>query len=383
MISNQKKIIFAISDTGGGHRSAAAAMIATIDVEHDIQCTIVDLLQATAFPGLKQAPEIFDYCSINHLWLSNLLFRKTNSIKRINALTRMIYFHCRHHLEELFARLQPDMVIAVHPLVIGLLHLIRKMSNATWPIITVVTDLVTIHASWATPGADLYLVPTQEAFSSLLKYGIPNNRIIHTGFPIHPKFTLQKSLQSQARQELGLKVDGFMVLLTGGGIGAGNMREYINTIKKECPDTQLLIVTGKNKQLYNELLNTNKMSDTIHIYGFINHMEILMSASDVIVSKAGPGTIMEAITLKRPLVITEAVGIQETGNINYVINNCFGYYAPTPHLACKAINEIAKNHWDTTTIYSEDSFIKNGTLRISEIIQYQLTETTSTIVRGA
>ena len=210
--------MFAISDTGGGHRSAAAAIIAALDPEYQAQCSIVDLLRATGFPGLKQAPEIYDYCSINHLWLNNLFFRKTNSIKRINALSRLIYFQCRQQLERELEKIQPDMVVAVHPLVIGLLRMVRQRSKATWPIITVVTDLVTLHASWATPGADLYLVPTQEAFHSLVKYGIPGNRIIHTGFPIHPKFTSSQMIQSQARSELNIELDRFTVLMTGAAL---------------------------------------------------------------------------------------------------------------------------------------------------------------------
>lgn len=385
--------MFAISDTGGGHRSASAAIIASIDPEHHAQCIIVDLLRATDFPGLKQAPEIYDYCSINHLWLNNLFFRNTNSIKRINALTRVIYFQCRQYLEKHLATIQPDIVVAAHPLVIGLLRLIRKTSNATWPIITIVTDLVTIHASWATPGADLYLVPTQEAFHSLLKYGIPINRIICTGFPVHPKFTHNSLTQSQARNELGIKLDQFTVLITGGGVGAGNMGEWVSTLERECKDKQLMIITGNNKDLYNELIKRKNTSNSIHVYGFVNNMETIMAASDIVVSKAGPGTIMESITMKRPLIITQAVGIQETGNIDYITKKGLGYYCPAPKIACEKINEIARKTRGNAPIYSNDNLATNGSMRIADIIHCQLDETQSIptpdteenykIVRGA
>ncbi|MBC7884006.1 MAG: galactosyldiacylglycerol synthase [Saprospiraceae bacterium] len=372
MITIPKKIMFAISDTGGGHRSAAAAIIAALEPKYSVQCTIVDFLRATGFPGLKQAPEIYDYCSINHLWLNNLFFRKTNSIKRINALTRMIYFQCRQQLEQELDNIEPDMVVAVHPLVIGLLRMLRQNSNATWPIITVVTDLVTLHASWATPGADLYLVPTQEAFHSLVKYGIPGSRIIHTGFPIHPKFTSNQVVQSQARTELNIELDRFTILMTGGGVGSGNMREWVSTLEQECSDKQILVITGNNKQLYNELMNSPNVSDRLHVYGFVNNMETMMSASDVIISKAGPGTIMEGITTKRPLIITEAVGIQETGNIDYTIKRRLGYYCPVPKAACKIINEIAMQVHDDDKLYTHEEIITNGSMRIADIIFDQL-----------
>jgi len=369
-----KQIVFAISDTGGGHRSGAAAIIAAMENQDNIKCTIIDLLRATDFPILRQAPKIYDYCSRNHLWLNNLFFRNTNSINRINTLTKMVFFRSRRRIESELAHTSPDAVVAVHPLVIGLLKLARRSSGATWPIITVVTDLVTIHASWATPGADLYLVPTREAMRSLLKHGIPASKIIYTGFPVHPKFIDNKLSQQQARASLGLEADRFTVLLTGGGVGAGNMAEWVTALKEECGDKQILVVTGNNKQLLSELQQQNTPPGRVKVYGFVSNMNVLMAASSVVVSKAGPGTIMEGVTMRRPLIITEAVGIQETGNIDYVLKNNLGYYCPTPAQACKAINEIGLKTFDDT-VYSSTAIAANGSGNIAGTILEHLSGT--------
>jgi UDP-N-acetylglucosamine:LPS N-acetylglucosamine transferase len=367
MASKPTKIMFAISDTGGGHRSAAASIIAALDKEPSIQSTIVDFLRTTNFPGLRKAPEIYDYCSKNHVWLNNLFFKKTNSINRIKALTNIVYFQSRYSIKQTIANSKPDAVVAVHPLVIGLLHQTRKASRGTWPIIAVVTDLVTIHASWATPGADVYLVPTQDAFQSLIQYGIPYSQIIYTGFPVHPKFRDFPISKQQACGELGIKSDAFTVLLTGGGVGAGNMRDWVHTLKAQCPDKQILVITGNNKELYNELKKSNSRFDGLHVYGFVDNMEKLMAASDVIVSKAGPGTLMEGVTMKKTLIVTEAVGIQETGNIDFITKNQLGYHCPTPKEACKRINEIADSASYGNLTYKDVSAI-NGSQNIADII---------------
>lgn len=372
MSSIPKKILFAISDTGGGHRSAATAISAAIKLNcYDATCIITDFLRATKFPGLEKAPEIYDYCSRNHLWLNNLFFKKTNCINRVNKLTKMVYLQSRQHIEHELSVTQPDVVIAVHPLVIGLMQLARQRLQAKWPIITVVTDLVTIHASWATPEADLYLAPTVEAAISLLRYGVPSHRIVITGFPIHPKYQPDKLSQNQAQVELGLTPGRFTVLLTGGGVGAGNMSEWINALETQCADKQILVVTGKNKDLYNELKNKNN-SGFMHLYGFVDNMEVMMAASDIIVTKAGPGTIMEAATMNRPLLITEAVGIQETGNIDYVRHNQLGYYCPVPDLACRTINEIAARGRDGDEFANHKNAITNGSEHIAKIILRQV-----------
>lgn len=370
MSSFPKKLLFAISDTGGGHRSAAAAISAAIKLNYDATCTITDFLRATKFPGLEKAPEIYDYCSKNHLWLNNLFFKKTNSINRINALTKMVYLQSRHHIEHELSITQPDAVVAVHPLVIGLMRIARQRLKAKWPIITVVTDLVTLHASWATPGADLYLAPTVEAANSLLRYGIPAQCIVNTGFPIHPKYETGRLTQSQARKELGLKSNRFTVLLTGGGVGAGNMGEWVSALGTQCADKQILVITGKNKDLHNEL-NSKNNPGYVHVYGFVDNMEIMMAASDIIVTKAGPGTIMEGAAMNRPLIITEAVGIQETGNIDYVRRNQLGYYCPNPDLACKVINKVAAKALDGDKYVNYQTVITNGSVHIAEIILQQ------------
>ncbi|MHC1746590.1 MAG: glycosyltransferase [Negativicutes bacterium] len=372
MSSIPKKIMFAISDTGGGHRSAAMAIIAALEKKYEVTCSTVDLLRATKFPVLKQAPEIYDYCSKNHLWLNDLFFRNTNSVSRINALTKIVYFQSRHHIEHEFLNTQPDIVVAVHPLVIGLLRQVRKASNATWPIVTVVTDLVTLHASWATPGADLYLVPTQEAFHFLVNHGISSSTILYTGFPIHPKFVHKNLTQEQVRKKLGLASDRFTVLLTGGGVGAGNMGDWVTALETQCPDKQILVVTGNNNQLYNELMLRRNSSHYTNVYGFVNNMETMMAASDIIVSKAGPGTIMESIAIGRPIIITEAVGIQETGNIDYVLKNNLGYYCPTPFEACGVINAVGKKVLNNSHVYRNETVITDGSMLIADTVMTKI-----------
>jgi len=366
-----KKILFAISDTGGGHRSAAMAISAAINITDTASCTTVDFLRATRFPGLEKAPEIYDYCSKKHLWLNNLFFKKTDNVRRINTLTKMIYLQAGQHIERELAEIEPDVVVAVHPLVIGLMRLARERLQAAWPIITVVTDLVSFHASWATPGAEWYLTPTMEAANLLAKNGVAIQRIVHTGFPVHPKFAQARLTQTQARNELGIESDKFTVLLTGGGVGAGGLGEWVIMLEKQCADKQILVITGNNKTLYNEL-KSKRMPRHVTIYGFVDNMEVMMAASDIIVTKAGPGTIMEGVTMKRPLIITEAVGIQEIGNINYVKQNQLGYYCPSPGLACKTINEIAAQPFSNRNYPENRGIITDGSSRIAAFILQQM-----------
>lgn len=55
--------------------------------------------------------------------------------------------------------------------------------------------------------------------------------------------------------------------------------------------------------------------------GFVNNMEEWMHASDVIITKAGPGTIAESFICGLPVLLNGFIPGQEEGNIEYVVEN--------------------------------------------------------------
>ena len=94
------------------------------------------------------------------------------------------------------------------------------------------------------------------------------------------------------------------------------------------------------------------------VKGFVTNMPELMTASDVIVTKAGPGTISEALICGLPMVLNAFVPCQEEGNIPYVTQNgvrgklmfgdrslahCGGcqLLLATPHACCRCLRRWA------------------------------------------
>ena len=59
-------------------------------------------------------------------------------------------------------------------------------------------------------------------------------------------------------------------------------------------------------------------------------MPDLMRAADLVVTKAGPGTIAEAVATGIPLLLTGYLPGQETPNVDYVVRNGIGAYVPDP-----------------------------------------------------
>ena len=138
-----KRAMFLISDTGGGHRSAANAITAAldeIDTPDRFEHRIEDVAAHCSFPltqlglgysmALRYAPPVY-----------GALYYATNGRRRYKALIRFCEPLYRERLRDLFVGYQPDVIISVHPL---LNHAaLRARADAHMqhvPIVTVITD---------------------------------------------------------------------------------------------------------------------------------------------------------------------------------------------------------------------------------------------------
>jgi 1,2-diacylglycerol 3-beta-galactosyltransferase len=64
-----------------------------------------------------------------------------------------------------------------------------------------------------------------------------------------------------------------------------------------------------------------------------------MAASDVLVTKAGPSTIAEALAMGLPMIISGYIPGQEDGNMKIVVRGKAGVYAPKPKQMAQALRE--------------------------------------------
>jgi 1,2-diacylglycerol 3-beta-galactosyltransferase len=144
------------------------------------------------------------------------------------------------------------------------------------------------------------------------------------------------------RNRFGWEKDLLTVLLVGGGEGMGNLEKHAMAINNSNLPIQLIIVAGRNQQLKTKLENQNWNMPT-KIYAFIKEMPEFMQASDVLITKAGPGTISEAFIAGLPLVLYSKMPGQEDGNVGYVTNQGAGIWAPNPDLLVESLKNWIDN----------------------------------------
>jgi UDP-N-acetylglucosamine:LPS N-acetylglucosamine transferase len=88
-------------------------------------------------------------------------------------------------------------------------------------------------------------------------------------------------------------------------------------------DAQLVLIAGGDKDLYNEFRSTTWHLPT-HIYNYTDQMPAFIHASDIVISKAGGLIASETLACGKPMLITDVIEGQETGNAEYVVEHGAG-----------------------------------------------------------
>ena len=324
--AQRKRLLFLFSDTGGGHRSATEAMIEALDLEFPgrFESSMVDFFRQYYPAPLNKAPEIYPEMSrVPQAW--GFSWKATNSRSRSNVLNDLSYPYLRKAAKRLVAENPADLIVSVHPLVNS--HLARAMRKSPRPFITVVTDLVSTHAFWFDRHADLVVVATEKAKAVATRYGIPAGNLRVVGLPVADRFRTPLPDRDAWRRELGWRTDLPVILVVGGGDGLGGVKRIAKALNTADFQATLVVICGRNEELKRELEAVDWRLPT-HLYGFTKEMPDFMRAADIMVTKAGPGSISEAFICELPLLLYSRLPGQEDGNVDYVVENGAGVWAP-------------------------------------------------------
>jgi 1,2-diacylglycerol 3-beta-galactosyltransferase len=324
------RVMFLISDTGGGHRSAANAITAALDEikEPTFEHRIDDVAAHCSFPltqlglgysmALRYAPPVY-----------GALYYATNGRRRYKALIRFCEPLYRERLRDLFLDYRPDAIISVHPLLNHAALRARADANMQHvPVVTVITDLGKVHESWLVPDADAVVVPAREVYQRALSRGVPPSRLRLLGHPIHPKFDDVTGTKAQLRAQLGLPADAFIVMLMAGGEGGGKLLSTTLALARARLPIHMVVVCGRNEHMQQKLSELAPSLPTpLNVLGFTDQIPEYFRAVDLLVTKAGPGSLAEANAAQLPVIVYDYVPGQERGNVDFVRHNGLGAVA--------------------------------------------------------
>lgn len=329
-----KRVVFLFSDTGGGHRSAAEALSSALKAHWGaaLETQLVDVFREYAPPPFHRSAEWYVHATRGKALEWALSYKLTNQRVGYHSYAALIWPYIGPAMKRFFREHPAEVYVSVHPVLSQLVKVLRPQPT---PFITVVTDPVTFHRTWCHPQLDVCIVATERARQLALRFGMPAEKVRVIGLPVSEKFSSITEDQATLKQKLGWG-EKPAVLIVGGGEGMGPLGKMALAISRARLECEVAVVCGRNEKLRQRLLAT-RWNVPVHIYGFAKNMPELMRAADVLVTKAGPGTINEAFIVGRPILIYSRLPGQEKGNVAQVVEEGAGLWTPTPEKLVTAL----------------------------------------------
>lgn len=207
------------------------------------------------------------------------------------------------------ADFKPDIVVSIMPFINLLAADAARKANLPFLLITIDNDLENwVHGfeSFDHPNFKITIGADIPSTTGLLeKYAIKRENIANIGLPLRPDFQTQKS-KAELRKEYGVDKGHSVILLMMGGAGAKRCMQYAKKIAKMDLKTHLFVCLGKNSELASKLAKIKvHAANALTVVPFTEKIHELMTLSDLLVTKPGPGTINEAIATKTPVLLDE------------------------------------------------------------------------------
>ena len=374
---NTPKILIISSDTGGGHRSAAAAIADGLQKVWHGKSFAVRTIKAVeeSHHITKKLVRVYNWILQNRQhWMKYLYW----IMNKIRPETRdFVHKRCIGYVREQFEKWCPHIVVSVHPLTQHIFARILKELNLSEqvPLVTVVTDpCYGFWKAWACNDVSLYLVANEDARRQLIDYGILPEKIKISGMPVHSKFhEVDEKVAQKARKAFGLNPDKFTVFVNAGWIGGGNIPQIFRELVRGDLDVQAIFLAGKNDELRKEAEELAKTAKfPVKVIGYSDEIEKLMQSANVMVSKLGGLTTFEALACRLPIIAdaTTPPMPQEAGTVKLIKEKGAGILLEKSTDIVQTIQSLLSNSKRYTEMKAatKNLAIPNSTQRIIEEI---------------
>ncbi len=325
-----RRILILTAHTGAGHDTTAEALAEALRAagpELGVRVRIYAPFAAGLAGRLLRIERWYDtiVAHMPHLW--GLLYRITDEERAVRQGMRLAAALWGRRLRAVVRAQRPGLVVSVHPVCAGLVSRALPRGPQSPPHHCVVTDLVTVHCSWAAAGAAAYYVATPAAADALVGYGVAAARIHVAGLPLRRAFAAPPGAAP------GGPIPS--VLLLGGGRASRPLERAARALLAAPAPPRLTIVCGGNQRLRRRLRRAARGRATV--LGWRDDVAALMRAADIVVTKAGSVTLAEAFSQARPVVVYHVLPGQEEGNIGLLRAAGLGEHVPHVSLLPAAV----------------------------------------------
>ena len=242
-------------------------------------------------------------------------------------------------LAKLISEFQPDAVVSTYPLYPYFMTRLNQASGLALPVFTVVTDSIEINAAWTRLSCDRWLLTDPVTRDGLIRQGLPAEKLIDTGFPVHPVFAELRPVLADDPCE------PFRILyFTTAQLSF--LRRHARALLDVSPQVRITLVLGKNvRALYSRAREIkDAYPGRVRIVGWTRKVPRFLNNHHLVIGKAGGATVHEAIAARCPMLIHHLVPGQEEGNLRLLEIIGGGHLAATPESLARHVSDLLADH---------------------------------------
>lgn len=332
----RRLLILSAEFTGHGHKSIAESLKERLAVYEDIEVMIID-----GFDLMTKVQKVCaekSYGPITRLPGRAWAMSYAAAMKFKQPLNRTVALLIRNKFEKLIYEYRPDCILSVHPMFLGnIVDLLEEMGLKI-PFVAHQADLIDIALQWFDNRIDLNLAPSQEAYDCTIAHGIDPERVRKVGFPVRSRFM---GLAEKASEK---KHEGLTVSVMSGSEGSGMIRSVVRELLHGT-DAKVNVVCGRNKALRKKLRKAfvKKYYGRLNALGFVEKIQDVMCESDILIMRASPNSVMEAVALNKPVIVFGQLAGQELHNPQMLESHGLVVHCPDPSELPKCIAELTKD----------------------------------------
>jgi hypothetical protein len=368
-----RKLTIVFHHAGGGHRSAAEALKATLSVQDNPwDVTLLDIQELLdPLDLIRRATGLRIQDTYNAILRKGWTRFTPQLLEVLKATIHIYHSPIVKLLREYWGQHPADLVLSVIP------HFNREIAESlrpagreaahthtsakdanVWgtrsyvtpyvtPFITLITDLADYPPHfWIERESQYIIVGTDRARQQALAIGHPADHVFQTsGMILKPKFYEKISVDRiSERKKLGLEANCPTGIVLFGGHGSQAMIDITRKLSESGSGVQLILICGHNQKLAAALkkLQTRK---PIAIVGFAQNVEYYMALADFFIGKPGPGSISEALQFHLPVIVERNSSTlpQERYNAEWVTEKGYGTVVPTFRKIAPAVQRLLQS----------------------------------------
>jgi 1,2-diacylglycerol 3-beta-galactosyltransferase len=326
--NSKKRILILTADAGFGHRSAALAIQSGIEELYPdrYQIDIANPLDNKKAPFfIRESQSEYDKWVRDVPELYKFGYELSDAPIPVTILEGILVVSLFEVILETIEEYEPDIIVNTYPLYQAPFVAVRSLHKFNIPMVTLITDLATVHQVWFNDKVDWLVVPTDIVREDAIEAGVDPEKMCVIGIPVNPRIFLLEDSKQELRKKLGWNEELTTVLAVGSK-RVEHFKENLNILNHSGFPFQLIVVTGKDQELYEELKGI-EWHHEVHLYEFVDQMPEFMRAADLIIAKAGGLIVTESLASGLPMILIDVIPGQESGNADFVQDGKAGFLA--------------------------------------------------------